>query len=200
MLRGNLDVRRRTARLWDGDVLCLETVEMKRNRAFHRSLNFVASIACGNAARKVGRVRGESGIRLLDHNQVFHCLNPACSRNNVGASSLLSHGVERVANSRSHCVTTVPRRSPRGRPQKRPHEIPNAANCSENGSSEPTPSLPWAQGVAGSNPVAPTNRIRVLTVLDSLRCRQLQLHLNDARKRVLRLEICMSIAPLQRRS
>ena len=32
-------------------------------------------------------------------------------------------------------------------------------NCSEISSSKPTPSLPWAQRVAGSNPVAPTKSL-----------------------------------------
>jgi hypothetical protein len=45
--------------------------------------------------------------------------------------------------------------SPHRRPQKRPHEISEAANCSQISTSDPLPSLPWAQGVAGSNPVAP---------------------------------------------
>ena len=65
----------------------------------------------------------------------------------------------------SRAVAGCAQRSPRGRPQKRPHEIHNAANCSKNSTSKPTPSLPWAQGVAGSNPVAPTNRINNLRPL-----------------------------------
>ena len=55
--------------------------------------------------------------------------------------------------------------SPHNRPQKRPHEISDAANCSENSTSKATPSLPWAQGVAGSNPVAPTKILNVFTRL-----------------------------------
>jgi hypothetical protein len=36
------------------------------------------------------------------------------------------------------------------------HEFSDAANRSTNSTSQGRPSLPWAQGVAGSNPVAPT--------------------------------------------
>ena len=39
---------------------------------------------------------------------------------------------------------------------KPPHEISFAAKCSQVSSSKARPNLPWAQGVAGSNPVAPT--------------------------------------------
>jgi len=39
------------------------------------------------------------------------------------------------------------------------HEFSDAANRSGNSTSQGRPSLPWAQGVAGSNPVAPTNKI-----------------------------------------
>ncbi len=52
--------------------------------------------------------------------------------------------------------------SPHKRPQKRPHQIFEAANCSEECTSESLPSLPWAQGVAGSNPVAPTTFLKNL--------------------------------------
>ena len=37
------------------------------------------------------------------------------------------------------------------------HEFLDAANGSTKSTSEGVPSLPWAQGVAGSNPVAPTS-------------------------------------------
>ena len=53
-------------------------------------------------------------------------------------------------------VASVGQTSPRDRPQKRPHQIFETANCSGISTSWPLPSMPWAQGVAGSNPVAPT--------------------------------------------
>ena len=59
-LRGNLDVGGGAARLWDRHALCLEAVEMKRNRALHLSLDFVARTPGGDATRKVRRVRGEA--------------------------------------------------------------------------------------------------------------------------------------------
>ena len=67
--------------------------------------------------------------------------------------------VRQLANAESRCVAAFLQRSPRGRPQKRPHKIQNTANCSKNSTWKPTPSLPWAQGVAGSNPVAPTTSL-----------------------------------------
>ena len=46
--------------------------------------------------------------------------------------------------------------SPLGWSQNWSQRFSNAANHSEISTSEALPSLPWAQGVAGSNPVAPT--------------------------------------------
>ena len=42
------------------------------------------------------------------------------------------------------------------------HEFSDAANHSGNSTFRGRPSLPWAQGVAGSNPVAPTTSIENL--------------------------------------
>jgi hypothetical protein len=71
-------------------------------------------------------------------------------------STPFSHDVRRRANTESLHMPTIVRRSPGTRPQKRPQQFSDAVNCSENSTSNATPSLPWAQGVAGSNPVAPT--------------------------------------------
>lgn len=49
--------------------------------------------------------------------------------------------------------------SPRGWAQNWAHEFLGAANCSSNSTSRGRSSLPWAQGVAGSNPVAPIESI-----------------------------------------
>jgi hypothetical protein len=46
--------------------------------------------------------------------------------------------------------------SPHGWAQNWAHEFLDAANRSCNSTSQGHPSLPWAQGVAGSNPAAPT--------------------------------------------
>ena len=46
--------------------------------------------------------------------------------------------------------------SQRGWAQNWAHEFLDAANRSSNSTSQGLSSLPWAQGVAGSNPVAPT--------------------------------------------
>jgi hypothetical protein len=46
--------------------------------------------------------------------------------------------------------------SPTGWSQNWSHLLANAANHSRITTSKALPSLPWAQGVAGSNPVAPT--------------------------------------------
>ena len=55
-----------------------QAVQMKRDRVLHLSFNFLLCATCRNAARKVWRVRGITGRRLFDHDQVFHCFNPAC--------------------------------------------------------------------------------------------------------------------------
>jgi hypothetical protein len=67
-------------------------------------------------------------------------------------STPFSHDVRRRANTESLHMPTIVRRSPGKRPQKRPQQFSDAVNCSENSTSKATPSLPWAQGVAGSNP------------------------------------------------
>src|SRR5262249_59659604 len=46
--------------------------------------------------------------------------------------------------------------SPKGWSQKWAHELSTTANHSEISTSKALRGLPWAQGVAGSNPVAPT--------------------------------------------
>ena len=53
-LRGNVDVGRGTARLWNCHALRLEAIEMKRNHAFHLALDFVARIPGGNTAGTSG--------------------------------------------------------------------------------------------------------------------------------------------------
>ena len=50
--------------------------------------------------------------------------------------------------------------SPLGWSQIWSHSFSNAANHSGNSTFRALLGLPWAQGVAGSNPVAPTNKIR----------------------------------------
>jgi hypothetical protein len=226
-LRGNLDVGRGTARLWNGHALGLEAVEMKRNRAFHLSLDFVARIPSGDATRKVRRICGEAGLGLLDDDQILHGFNPACLRmlfNVPGATSspglpatVTSPGLVACLNCRcdprcrttdqpssssilttsriftmrstprSPCVCEQPSAhaarstplshdvpsstnleaslplvaarsapSPRGWAQIWAHEFSDAANRSRTSTFRGRPSLPWAQGVAGSNPVAPT--------------------------------------------
>jgi len=51
---------------------------MKRDRVLHLSFNFLLCATCCNAARKVWRVRGITGRRPFDHDQVLHGFNPAC--------------------------------------------------------------------------------------------------------------------------
>jgi hypothetical protein len=52
--------------------------------------------------------------------------------------------------------------SPKGWSQKWAHELLKAANHSEISTSKALSGLPWAQGVAGSNPVAPTTSLKNL--------------------------------------
>src|SRR5215510_7951399 len=54
--------------------------------------------------------------------------------------------------------------SPKGWSQKWAHELRKAANDSEISTSKALRGLPWAQGVAGSNPVAPTTLSRYFPV------------------------------------
>jgi hypothetical protein len=49
--------------------------------------------------------------------------------------------------------------SPKGWSQKWAHELSTTANHSEISTSKAHRGLPWAQGAAGSNPAAPTNKI-----------------------------------------
>jgi hypothetical protein len=79
-LGGNVDVRRGTARLWNGHALGFEAVEMKRNCALHLSLDFLSRAAGRDATRQVRRVCGEAGLGLLDDDQILHGFNPACLR------------------------------------------------------------------------------------------------------------------------
>jgi len=55
--------------------------------------------------------------------------------------------------------------SPHGWAQNWAHEFLDPANHSTNSTSQGGPSLPWAQGVAGSNPVAPTKILNVFARL-----------------------------------
>ena len=58
------------------------------------------------------------------------------------------------ATSPSLAVENIP--SPRGWSQKWAHELSTTANYSGISTSKALRGLPWAQGVAGSNPAAPT--------------------------------------------
>jgi hypothetical protein len=49
--------------------------------------------------------------------------------------------------------------SPQGWSQNWSHGFSSAANSSGTSTSECYPGMPWAQGVAGSNPVAPTTSL-----------------------------------------
>jgi hypothetical protein len=65
----------------------------------------------------------------------------------------------RSTSSPSLAVKNIP--SPKGWSQKWAHELSTTANHSEISTSKAVRGLPWAQGVAGSNPVAPTSfRVR----------------------------------------
>jgi len=89
-LRRNFDVRRGTAWCWERDALGFEAVEMKRDRLFHLSLDFVARVARCDATRNVRRVCREAGLGLLNDDQVLHGFKPACLRmlfNVPGAAS-----------------------------------------------------------------------------------------------------------------
>jgi hypothetical protein len=69
----------------------------------------------------------------------------------------LSHEVVRSANRETlPLVAQRHNESPRGWAQNWAHEFLGAANPSAIDTFRGVPSLPWAQGVAGSNPVAPT--------------------------------------------
>ena len=70
-LRGNVDVGRRTARLWNGHALGFEAVEMKRHCAFHLSLDFLPRATGRDATRKVRRVGGVAGSGAFDDIRYF---------------------------------------------------------------------------------------------------------------------------------
>jgi hypothetical protein len=53
--------------------------------------------------------------------------------------------------------------SPKGWSQKWAHELSTTANHSEISTSKALRGLPWAQGAAGSNPAAPTNKISLIS-------------------------------------
>ena len=78
-----------------------------------------------------------------------------------GAASTRSSGLK-ISNEHrriSPAVTTRHDTSPLGWSQDWSHPLASAANHSEISASEGLPSLPWAQGGAGSNPVAPTKSL-----------------------------------------
>ena len=63
---------------------------MKRDCLFDLSLDFVARVARCDTTRNIWRVCGETGLGLLDDNQVLHGFKPACLRmlfNVPGATS-----------------------------------------------------------------------------------------------------------------
>lgn len=55
-----------------------EAVQVKRDRAFHLSLNLVLRTGRCYASGKIRRVRRVTARGLFDHNQVLHGLSPAC--------------------------------------------------------------------------------------------------------------------------
>ena len=76
LLRGNLNVGRRAARLGDGQSLGLEAVEMKRNCVLHLSLDFLPRATGRDATRKVRRVGGVTGSGAFDDDQVLSWFRP----------------------------------------------------------------------------------------------------------------------------
>ena len=77
----------------------------------------------------------------------------------------LSHDVVKSANRRTPLVAQRHNVSPLGWSQIWSQRFSDAANHWEIRASEALPSLPWAQGVAGSNPVAPTKILNVFARL-----------------------------------
>ncbi len=140
-LGGNVDVRRGTARLWNGHALGFEAVEMKRNCALHLSLDFLSRATGRDATRKVRRVGGVAGNGAFDDDQVFH------------ESTSLSHD---AWGARLRLIAINHDASPLGWSQNWSQRFSDAANHSRISTSKALQSLPWAQEVAGSNPVAPT--------------------------------------------
>ena len=82
-------------------------------------------------------------------------------------SSPLSHGVPSRTNIEASLPLVAPRNAPapRGWAQNWAHRFPDAANRSGISTFRALRGLPWAQGVAGSNPVAPTKILNVFTRL-----------------------------------
>ncbi len=74
----------------------------------------------------------------------------------VPPSATLSHDARLRSNLRSPAMAMSAPPSPKGWSQNWAHEFPDAANRSGISTFRTLPSMPWAQGVAGSNPVAPT--------------------------------------------
>ena len=66
-------------------------------------------------------------------------------------------------------ITETHDASPIGWSQNWAHDFSDAANCSGISTFRGSPSLPWAQGVAGSNPVAPTTSLENLRKVQRVR-------------------------------
>ena len=136
-LRGNVDVGRRTARLWNGHALGFEAVEMKRHCAFHLSLDFLPRATGRDATRKVRRVGGVAGSGAFDDDQVFHGFSPLDIivprrvRNTIAPHR---HQSRRVA---ARVVLNL--------------VTPSSERCKSFGIStfQGLPGWPWAQAVAG---------------------------------------------------
>jgi len=71
-------------------------------------------------------------------------------------SNFTQHAEQSDSASWSPPASGVSSAAPRNRSQERPHEIGAPASHFARMTSRPFRGLPWAQGVAGSNPVAPT--------------------------------------------
>jgi len=72
-------------------------------------------------------------------------------------SNFTQHAEQSDSASWSPPASGVSSAAPRNRSQERPHEIGAPASHFARMTSRPFRGLPWAQGVAGSNPVAPTS-------------------------------------------
>ena len=77
-------------------------------------------------------------------------------------SSFTQHAEQSDSASWSPPPSWIRSATPRNRSQERPHEIDARASRFDRVAYRPFRGLPWAQGVAGSNPVAPTtSRLRL---------------------------------------
>ena len=84
---------------------------MKCNGRLHLSLGFCARRARGNASGDIRRVGRKPGGRFLDHDEILHCLRPACFSTLCsvpGASSWIPSAssiliTSRIFTSRDHC-------------------------------------------------------------------------------------------------